>query len=209
MINNLILAVKRPFIWLRRFPNRCGYGVHSPFAFNLITQVIYEKTPYYNYKTLKEEVLSQLPKQKRGWNDSSIKVNRLLFRLVNRFQPTTIVDLGAPSSSSLYLQSANKKALYCSMQSEGLDQVVSQIDFLYIHMQDNPLAVEKVFNQLAGSISSEGLCVVKGIRHSRAMKQCWNQLVYNENVGITFDLYDVCLLFFYKTILKQDYIFNF
>ena len=43
-MNRITLALKRPFIWLRRFRHRCGYGVHSPFAFNLITQVIYENS---------------------------------------------------------------------------------------------------------------------------------------------------------------------
>ena len=49
-MNRMLLALKRPFIWLYRFRHRCGYGVHSPFAFNLITHVIYETTPYYKYK---------------------------------------------------------------------------------------------------------------------------------------------------------------
>ena len=53
-MNRITLALKRPFIWLRRFRHRCGYGVHSPFAFNLITQVIYENTPYYKYKDIKK-----------------------------------------------------------------------------------------------------------------------------------------------------------
>ena len=52
---NLLLCIKRPFIWLSRFRHRCGYGVHSPFAFSLITDVIYEKMPYYAYSSLKEE----------------------------------------------------------------------------------------------------------------------------------------------------------
>ena len=58
-MNRMTLALKRPFIWLLRFRHRCGYGVHSPFAFNLITQVIYENTPYYKYKDLagKEKIL--------------------------------------------------------------------------------------------------------------------------------------------------------
>lgn len=33
---NIILALKRPFIWLSRVRHRCGYGVF-PFAFELIT----------------------------------------------------------------------------------------------------------------------------------------------------------------------------
>ena len=52
---NLLLCIKRPFIWLSRFRHRCGYGVHSPFAFSLITDVIYEKMPYYAYSSLKKE----------------------------------------------------------------------------------------------------------------------------------------------------------
>ena len=55
-MNRITLTLKRPFIWLSRFRHRCGYGVHSPFAFNLITQVIYESTPYYKYKDHVEPV---------------------------------------------------------------------------------------------------------------------------------------------------------
>lgn len=50
-----IFLLKRPFIWLARFRHRCGYGVHSPFAFDLITNVIYERTPYYAYSSLEAE----------------------------------------------------------------------------------------------------------------------------------------------------------
>lgn len=49
-MNRILLTLKRPFIWLYRFRHRCGYGVHSPFAFNLITHVIYESTAYYKYE---------------------------------------------------------------------------------------------------------------------------------------------------------------
>lgn len=62
---NLLLCLKRPFIWLSRFRYRCGYGVHSPFAFSLITDVIYEKMPYYAYFSLKEEQKKMIKEQ--GW----------------------------------------------------------------------------------------------------------------------------------------------
>jgi hypothetical protein len=41
-----------PFVWLMRIRKRCGYGVHSPFAFRLITEVIYEDTPFDAYAKL-------------------------------------------------------------------------------------------------------------------------------------------------------------
>ena len=202
MFNRYVLILKRPFIWLKRFPYRCGYGVHSPFAFNLITQVIYEKMPYYNYEALRQEVLTKLPHHAKGWNDSSIKINRLLFRLVNRFQPSTIVDLGPESSSALYMKSANKKATLYSIDRPVSD--LPQVDFLYIHMRNNPQFLCDDFDSLVRKMSPNGICVVKGIHNSKAMNLCWQSFVKNEYVGITFDLYDVGLLFFDKTKIKQD-----
>ena len=107
---NLLLCLKRPFIWLSRFRYRCGYGVHSPFAFSLITDVIYEKMPYYAYDSLEKEQKKIV--EERGCNKGTQKVNRFLFRLVNKVQPATIVEVGRPSVTSLYLQSAKPSAEY-------------------------------------------------------------------------------------------------
>ena len=63
---NIILALKRPFIWLSRVRHRCGYGVHSPFAFELITCLFYEKTPYYAYKELAQEEKKQKRNHGKG-----------------------------------------------------------------------------------------------------------------------------------------------
>ena len=94
---NGFFLLKRPFIWLARFRHRCGYGVHSPFAFDLITNVIYERTPYYAYSSLEAEQKKMSANSGRKWKHESKKVNRLLFRLVNYIQPDTIVDAGTLS----------------------------------------------------------------------------------------------------------------
>lgn len=113
-MNRMLLALKRPFIWLYRFRHRCGYGVHSPFAFNLITHVIYETTPYYKYKELASEQKRLMPQKDRAWGYESLKVKRLLFRLVNYAQPATIVDAGMQAASSLYLKAAKEGGgLHC------------------------------------------------------------------------------------------------
>ena len=72
-MNRMLLALKRPFIWLYRFRHRCGYGVHSPFAFNLITHVIYETTPYYKYKELASEQKRLMPQKDRAWGVRVLK----------------------------------------------------------------------------------------------------------------------------------------
>ena len=72
--------------------------------FSLITDVIYEKMPYYAYDLLKVEQKKRITTQ--GWEKGIPRINRLLFRLVNKVQPATIIEVGKPSAASLYLQSS-------------------------------------------------------------------------------------------------------
>ena len=118
MYMSIIRKLKHPFIWLSRFRNRCGYGVHSPFAFNFITNVIYERLPYYAYSTLpmQERELARHNKGKMFFRESR-KVSRLLFRLVNMAQPHVIVHVGRRSSAAVYLQAAKTTATYLYAES--------------------------------------------------------------------------------------------
>ena len=206
---NFLLCIKRPFIWLSRFRYRCGYGVHSPFAFSLITDVIYEKMPYYAYASLEKEQKRLV--RERGYSSGSQKVNRFLFRLVNKVQPATIVEVGRPSVASLYLQSAKPSAeyLFASDLSELFLDTDVPVDFLYLNDYRNPELLEKVFDICVRRTTLKSVFVVHGICYSKEMKALWKRLQEDERVGITFDLYDLGLLFFDKTKIKQHYIVNF
>ena len=208
-MNHLLLCLKRPFIWLSRFRYRCGYGVHSPFAFSLITDVIYEKRPYYAYRSLASE--QKKMSKEPGWYRGTPKINRLLFRLVNKVQPATIVEVGRPSASSLYLQSAKPSAgyLFASDLSELFLDADVPVDFLYLNDYRNPDLIKEVFEVCVQRNTPNSLFVVYGITYSRQMKTLWRELQNDERVGITFDLYDIGLLFFDKTKIKQHYMINF
>ena len=69
---NLLYYLKRPFIRLSRFRYRCGYGVHSPFAFSLITDVIYEKMPYYAYDLWNRKSGSQHRDGRKEYQESTV-----------------------------------------------------------------------------------------------------------------------------------------
>lgn len=202
------VAWKRPFVWLSRFRHRCGYGVHSPFAFDLITHVIYERMPYYAYQTL---AAKQKELRECGWKHESKKVNRLLFRLVNRTQPATIIDAGTLSSSSLYLQAGKTNADYLSVTE--LSQLFLEegvpVDFLYLHNFSDAAFVERVFDVCVPRTTANSIFVIEGICYNGAMKKLWRQMQSDDRVGITFDLYDLGILFFDKAKIKQHYIVNF
>ena len=210
-MNRMILALKRPFIWLRRFRNRCGYGVHSPFAFNLITQVIYQPTPYYKYKELDAEQKRLKMEKGKSWMYEPKKVKQFLFRLVNFIQPDTIVDAGTLAASALYLRAGKDGVDYtpASDLSELFLESGVPVDFLYLHDYRHPDFMEEVFRICAARTTEKSVFVIEGIRYTSKMFALWKRMKQDEQVGITFDLYDLGIIFFDKTKIKQDYIVNF
>ncbi|KAA6331412.1 hypothetical protein EZS27_019978 [termite gut metagenome] len=206
-MNGVFLTLKRPFIRLIRLRYRCMYNVHSPFAFNLITQVIYEKKPYYAYEEVKTEEKKQVRLRGKNRIRESKKIKRLLFRLVNMAQPDTIVDVGTLSFSSLYLQAGKLSADYVSASdlTELFLEKDMPVDFLYLHNYKNPALVEEVFQVCAGRICKQSVFVIEGIGYSKQMKNLWKQMMADDRVGTTFNLYHVGILFFDTAKVKQHY----
>ena len=146
--------IKKGWIWLKRFRHRKGYGVHSPFAFDFITRVIYGKS---------------YPEGRRSFNGSEPKkVKKLLARL--------------EKEASL---------------------------LVYVNKPDDPIYINKVYNDSVGKMPQDGMFVVYGIYENNGMRQLWQQLLSDTRSGITFDLYEIGIILFDKKITKQDYIVNF
>lgn len=201
-------SIKQALIWLKRFRHRRGYGVHSPFAFNFITGVIYENTSYYDYY----EIENRIRDRKTKANAKQLRgVNRLLFRLVNSGQPATIIDAGRPSVASEYMRAAKKAARYVGVTPDDLTGIsdAPAADFLYIHCPEEPAFVEKMFRYGLEHVGCRSMIVVGGIYESAAMKALWRQFIADDRVGVTFDLYDVGIMFFDRKKIKQHYTVNF
>lgn len=78
---------------MRRLKHRKGFGVHSPFAYSVITEVIEEKLPYYAYRRMQRSYSKQSP--------IPYKVACLLLRLANRFGCRNVAELTCDGGYSL------------------------------------------------------------------------------------------------------------
>ena len=206
-----MLFVRRIWNWCRRFRHRCGYGVHSPSDFFLITSVIYEKMPYYAYDRLKASAGSKaLPHYRE-------KVNRLLFRLVNFYRPMVLVEVGTGNGDAFrYMKEARSSMDAVSLEGTDWQETrrqlekeladIKQIDFL--HIAHTPYYKE-VFERLLPYLHERSSVVVGDIYTSKEREDWWKQLTNDERVRLTFDLYDIGLMFFDKKRYKQNFIVNF
>lgn len=138
LVKNLLIAYH--YI-VYRFKSTTEHGVHSPFVFDLLTNVIYNKSDFYVYKkieTLREALLESKqiiivkdlgagsPFQKSNAKKikniarnaaKSAKYAQLLFRLADHFQPSSVLELGTSLGiSTAYLAAANSKIKIISIE---------------------------------------------------------------------------------------------
>jgi predicted O-methyltransferase YrrM len=116
-----------------------GYGIHSPFAYNLITKVIEEKSSFYAYK----EVENFRKKLLAGNDELSLitaketqhpNYGTLLFRIVNFFKCRNVLQIGCSTGVlSLYLALASHTQGKCYLLEERFGLLQSLKDYALAH----------------------------------------------------------------------------
>ncbi len=220
---------------LRKIRHRKGYGVHSPFAYNLITKVIEEKAGYYAYQRIEDLHRTLCDKSNFGKNKC-----RLLFRLCNRFKPHTIIECGSKGGySTLYMQQGCKAAhVYCiepdNIRHATAEQILMHIpgnttfvnlpitdgfvhclsivpkpDFIFIHSHPSVQYYREILHTLKPALSERSIVVADGIRHNKEILRTWQQFSHDEQIRVTFDLYNIGIAFCNPALNKQNYIVAF
>ena len=97
---------------LRGWRHGRGFGIHSPFAFRFITEVLRQKLGYYGYADISPD-----------------KRMRLLYRLVVFFQPERVMVMSAaPKLPEQVVRRASRRATIVSQRP----------DFIIIDADDTP-----------------------------------------------------------------------
>lgn len=219
----------RGWNWIRRFRHRCGYGVHSPSDFFLITFVVYERLAFYAYSLLhaKRKEVEHLPHYRE-------KVDRLLFRLVNYLQPAAMLEVGTGSGLTARYMAEAKHVPLCTLdEGQDRDEVkqllkdcpladyrcgkVSDLLHRYMESYSCPDVVhiaftpyyKEVFEALLPGVSSHTCFVIGSPYATKEKREWWKQVIGDPRTGVTFDLYDVGLVFFDKKRVKEHRIVNF
>ena len=169
-----------PLVWVKRFRHRCGYGVHSPFAFHFITDVIYERHPLYAYRELDRRLpLSMRMRRRKGLH--------LLLRLANHLQPDIIMLPRDAWWEKRYLLSGCRRASILCQWPEG------EVAMCLLHEPSD---------EALHHLGQHSVLLLNNLhRHRDWFRQLPSQ--------VSFDLYDLGIAFFDTQYNKQYYKVNF
>lgn len=187
-------------IWLRRFRKRCGYGVHSPLAFQFITGVIYCTDPYYAYATLRQPLAASISRLDEYDPQSGLTARdlRLLFRLTNYQEPAFIHLHGASPTIRDYITAARTTATINPQPST-------------INPQPKTLHYCDTTDHLAmlPQLPADAMIIVRGIHRSATARAAWQQFLQRPDITLSFDLWRFGIILCRPKINRQDYVVNY
>lgn len=161
--------------------NSKGHGMHSPFVFSFITQVMNDDRAFYAYRTI--ENLRQLllidqqtlliqdfgagsrvrKENTRKVCDiarASLKPKRfgqLLFRIVDQYSPANILELGTSLGiTTAYMAAANEQSKVVTMEGAATVAAVARKNFAKLGLQNIRLVEGNFDETLAATVQQMG-----------------------------------------------------
>lgn len=197
--------------------NGKGHGVHSPFVFDFIKNVLSNKSPIDGFAEI-ENARNHLLNDNRtidvedfGAGSSVIKTNKrvigrmaasslkpkkyaqLLYRIVQYFKPASILELGTSFGiSSAYMAKANPAATLYTMEGAGAIANIAEENFQALHLQNIQLIrgdFQQTLEPLLQKLREVDLAFIDGNHRKEPTLQYFNGLLskITDNSILIFD----------------------
>lgn len=236
-----------------------AHGVHSPFVFDLVRKCFYDKTDYAEYKTLKNYRNSLLQNRNtievtdfgagsRVFKSNTRAINKiaknagispkdaeLLYRVVNYFKPSTILEIGTSlglatcalafgTKNITTLEGCQETAKVAQLQFQKFNFKVNSIvnefegylqdlnlkpqtlDLIYFDGNHSKEATLNYFELLLPTITNETVWIFDDIHWSAGMEEAWEAIKKHPKVTVTIDTFQWGFVFFRKEQEKEDFI---
>lgn len=176
-----------------RFRHKRGFGVHSPFMFNLILNVIRDKGKCFVYPGDFEK------DSKSGHRER--KTLRLLFRLNSYLNVRNIHCFGADAVKvGNYLRNVPESARI----EINVPEISGDIDFIYIGRNAQRFLSPEDLSRMLATVNKKKVCiVVTDIYRNSFASRLWRQ--FGEKATVKVDMMWYGILFFDDKLQKGKY----
>lgn len=192
-----------------RSSNGKGHGMHSPFVFELIDEVLNDNRNFYAFDPIEKIRQSLLTNQQKlmiedfGAGSRTIKTNertvasiarsslkpkkysQLLFRIVNHYQPKIILELGTSFGiTTSYLASAKQDATIISMEGAPAIAAIAKENFSKLKLNNIELIqgnFDDTLPKTISNLSTIDLAFIDGNHRHQPTVNYFEQILANAN----------------------------
>jgi predicted O-methyltransferase YrrM len=248
------------------FAKKGKHGIHSPFVYDLIINVLEDKKDYPEYNILdkarknllhnhdtietvdfgaeagnKEFITYRSSVRKlTKLRAQSVAELRIMFRLVKYFKPRNILEFGTSTGlSTIALALANPTSKIISMEGcasvasvaenqfqkyhlHNIDLVignfnntltdvlekVEQLDFVFFDGNHRKIPTIDYFNHCLTKAGQKSVFIIDDIHWSDEMEEAWTEIIADQSVTLSIDLFHFGMIFFDKGFSKQHFVIS-
>lgn len=166
------------------------------------------------------------------------RYGKLISRIINHYNLTTALELGtnvgigtayiAEYAQSVITIDKNEKysllakSIHQKNSIKNIEYIIGdidlileeillnkKIDFVFADANHNYSASIKYFNVIKNNLHENSIYIMDDINWSDDMNKAWNDIIKDESVTISIDLYRMGILFFNPSLSKQNFILRF
>ena len=179
--------------------NAKGHGIHSPFVFKFIKEILNSKSSLEqieNGAPVVKKILQEI--ETASSSRLSPKFKSLIARLLQSYHPLTISVTGDKKQFEVD-STINKNATIELIESD------ESKDFAYIVEGQDKENMLQSASSLIDKMHSNSLVILHGIHDDADMETVWNALKKHSNIRLTIDLFAIGILFCRKEQKEKEY----
>jgi len=194
-----------------------GHHVHSPYTYWLMTNVVYERWPYYSFDKI-EGLRNKTEVKEKGDLDPAF--GQMMQRLCATNNAKSIVQIGCDEGwETMYLASNDSKAtvevegkisasVHNRLQIMGFNNVKEKrceerkVDMM-VCMESS---IRDAFERYAKAMNEGGIMIFKDIHKH---EEEWDKVKKDERIRVTMDFYKIGVCWFKSDMQKENYIVKF
>jgi hypothetical protein len=179
--------------------NTKGHGIHSPFVFKFIQEILNSKSSLEQIEK-NAPAVNKILQEIEAASSSKLhpKIKLVIARLLQSNHPVSFSVTGD-------MKPFDADSAVNTNAKIGLTESVESIDFAFIGKGQNKETMLQSASRLIDKMHSNSWVILHGLHADSNMEAAWGQLKKHANIRLTIDLFSIGILFCRKEQKEQEH----